>query len=317
MRLLFVADPLDTFKVAKDSTLAMMRAASAKGHEVWHCQIDQMAYLDNAVRCAAQQLNVHAEIGQTTASWYTVQKQSVEAASFFDVIVMRKDPPFDVAYLTATWMLSQAEKEGVVVLNNPQALRDHSEKLALLEFIEWAPPTIVTHHIADIRDFHQKHRDIIIKPLDGMGGMGVFRIGADALNLASIVETLGQHGQKALMVQRFIPEISEGDKRVLLIDGKAVPYALARIPQAGEVRGNLAAGGQAKAQALTNREKEVVQAIGSLLASRGLHLVGLDFIGGYLTEINVTSPTCFVEITQQTGHDVAIEWLSSIESKFS
>ena len=171
--------------------------------------------------------------------------------------------------------------------------------------------------LADIREFHQSHQDIIIKPLDGMGGMGVFRVKADGLNLASIVETLGENGAKALMVQKFIPEIVEGDKRVLVIDGEPVPYSLARIPQGGEVRGNLAAGGKGVAQKLTQKEFDIAHQIGSQLARRGLHLVGLDFIGSYLTEINVTSPTCFVEITNQTGHDVAAQWLKSLEKKLN
>ena len=226
---------------------------------------------------------------------------------------MRKDPPFDSNYVTATWFLSQACLEGAKVFNAPEALRNHSEKLALLEFMKFAPPTMVSHSLADIKAFHQHHQDVIIKPLDGMGGKGIFRVQANGLNLASIVETLGENGQRALMVQKFLPEIAEGDKRVLLIGGEVVPYGLARIPQGGEVRGNLATGGKGVAQPLTQQELTVSQELAPLLASRGLHLVGLDFIGGYLTEINVTSPTCFVEIAEQTGHDVALQWLTNLE----
>jgi glutathione synthase len=228
---------------------------------------------------------------------------------------MRKDPPFDLAYVTATWFLSQACLEGAKVFNAPDALRNHSEKLALLEFMKFAPPTAVSHDLADIKAFHQLHQDVIIKPLDGMGGQGIFRVQDNGLNLASIVETLGGNGQRALMVQKFLPEIAAGDKRVLLIGGEVVPFSLARIPQAGEVRGNLASGGKGVAQPLTQQESKVAQELAPQLASRGLHLVGLDFIGGFLTEINVTSPTCFVEITEQTGHDVALQWLTNLEKQ--
>jgi glutathione synthase len=181
--------------------------------------------------------------------------------------------------------------------------------------MRFAPPTIVSHDIADIKAFHQQYQDVIIKPLDGMGGQGIFRVQENGLNLASIVETLGGNGQRALMVQKFLPEIAAGDKRVLLIGGEVVPYGLARIPQAGEVRGNLASGGKGVAQPLTQQELRVAQELAPQLAARGLHLVGLDFIGGFLTEINVTSPTCFVEITEQTGHDVALQWLTNLEKQ--
>jgi glutathione synthase len=239
----------------------------------------------------------------------------IQKLNQFDAIIMRKDPPFDLSFVTASWFLSQACLEGAKVFNAPDALRNHSEKLALLEFIKFAPPTIVSHDLADIKDFHQQYHDVIIKPLDGMGGQGIFRVQENGLNLASIVETLGGNRQRALMVQKFLPEIAAGDKRVLLIGGEVVPYGLARIPQAGEVRGNLASGGKGVAQPLTQLELKIAQELAPQLASRGLHLVGLDFIGGFLTEINVTSPTCFVEITEQTGHDVALQWLTNLEKQ--
>jgi glutathione synthase len=308
-KLLFIADPLNSFVIKKDSTLAMMKASQQRGHQVWHCQIDQLKSIDSLVQADCKQIEIIAHDG----AWFKEVKTQVQKLCEFDAIIMRKDPPFDLAYVTATWFLSQACLEGAKVFNAPEALRNHSEKLALLEFMKFAPPTIVSHDLADIKAFHQLHQDVIIKPLDGMGGQGIFRVQENGLNLASIVETLGGNGQRALMVQKFLPEITAGDKRVLLIGGEVVPFGLARIPQAGEVRGNLASGGKGVAQALTQQELKVAQELAPQLAARGLHLVGLDFIGGYLTEINVTSPTCFVEITEQTGHDVALQWLTNLE----
>ncbi|MFM7705576.1 MAG: glutathione synthase, partial [Rubrivivax sp.] len=228
-----------------------------------------------------------------------------QALNSVDAVLMRKDPPFDSEYFYATHLLGQAEREGARVFNRPAALRDHPEKLAILEFPDFIAPTLVTRSEADIRAFHAEHRDVILKPLDGMGGMGIFRVGADGLNLGVICETLNRGGAATVMVQKYLPEIAQGDKRVLVIGGRPVPYALARIPQDGEVRGNLAAGGRGVAMALTDREREIALALGPVLAARGLLLVGLDVIGGSLTEINVTSPTCFREIMDQSGFDVA------------
>ena len=308
-KLLFIADPLSSFVIKKDSTLAMMKASQQRGHEIWHCQIDHLKSIDSLVQADCKQIEITAHDG----SWFKEVKTQVQKLCEFDAIIMRKDPPFDLAYVTATWFLSQACLEGAKVFNAPDALRNHSEKLALLEFMKFAPPTLVSHDLADIKAFHEQYQDVIIKPLDGMGGQGIFRVQENALNLASIVETLGGNGQRALMVQKFLPEIAAGDKRVLLIGGEVVPFSLARIPQAGEVRGNLASGGKGIAQPLTQQELSIAKELAPQLASRGLHLVGLDFIGGYLTEINVTSPTCFVEITEQTGHDVALQWLTNLE----
>ena len=312
-KILFVADPLIEFAIEKDSTLAMMDACQQAGHQVWHCHTHDIKSVASSIKAACSRI----ELKRGGSDWFVVLETATSRLADFDAVVMRKDPPFDLAYVTATWFLSAACLEGAKVFNSPEALRNHSEKLSLLEFLEFAPATIISRDLADIREFHQLHQDIIIKPLDGMGGMGVFRVKADGLNLASIVETLGENGAKALMVQKFIPEIVEGDKRVLVIDGEPVPYSLARIPQGGEVRGNLAAGGKGVAQKLTQKEFDIAHQIGSQLARRGLHLVGLDFIGSYLTEINVTSPTCFVEITNQTGHDVAAQWLKSLEKKLN
>jgi glutathione synthase len=235
------------------------------------------------------------------------------ALADFGAVLMRTDPPFDSEYFYATHLLQQAEREGARVFNKPAALRDHPEKLAILEFAQWTAPTLVTRSIAAIRAFHDEHQDIIVKPLDGMGGTGIFRVRADGMNLGAVVEMLGHNGSVTLMVQRFVPEIVEGDKRILLIDGEVVPYCLARIPQGSEVRGNLAAGGKGVAQPVSEGDRKIAAAIGPTLRARGLLLVGIDVIGETLTEINVTSPTCFQEITQQTGFDVARVFVDALE----
>jgi glutathione synthase len=228
-------------------------------------------------------------------------------------VVMRKDPPFDSEFFYATHLLEQAEREGAQVFNKPRALRDHPEKLAILEFPQFIGPTLVTRDPAAVRAFHAEHRDIILKPLDGMGGTGIFRVKDDGLNLGSIIETLNKDGAETIMVQKFLPAISAGDKRVLVIGGKPVPFCLARIPQGGEVRGNLAAGGKGVAQPLADSDRAIAEALGPILAARGLLLVGLDVIGNSLTEINVTSPTCFQEIKDQTGFDVAAMFIDALE----
>jgi glutathione synthase len=228
---------------------------------------------------------------------------------------MRKDPPFDAEYIYATHLLGQAEREGAKVVNKPAALREHPEKLAVMEFQQFTSPTLVTRDPAAVRAFHAEHKDIILKPLDGMGGMGIFRVREDGLNLGSITETLNKNGAETLMVQRFVPEIAAGDKRILIIGGEPVPFVLARIPQGTEVRGNLAAGGKGVAQPLTAKNREIAEAVGRALAPRGLLLIGLDVIGDSVTEINVTSPTCFQEITEQTGFDVPAMFIDALEAE--
>ena len=231
----------------------------------------------------------------------------------FDAVVMRKDPPFDMEYLYATHLLQAAERQGARVFNRGQALRDFNEKLAILQFAEFTAPTLVTREPQQVREFVAQHQDVIIKPLDGMGGMGIFRLTPNDPNLGSILETQMLGGARSMMVQRYIPEITQGDKRILLIDGEAVPFCLARIPQQGETRGNLAAGGRGVAQPLSERDWQIAKALGPQLRAKGLLLVGLDVIGDYLTEVNVTSPTCFQEITQQTGFDVAAMFINALE----
>lgn len=244
--------------------------------------------------------------------WFEETGTRRVALKNFDAVLMRKDPPFDSEYFYATHLLEQAEREGAKVFNKPRALRDHPEKLAILEFPQFIGPTLVTRSAEDIRHFHAEHRDIILKPLDGMGGMGIFRVSQDGMNLGSIIETLNRHGTQSVMVQKFLPAISEGDKRVLVIGGKPVPFCLARIPQGGEVRGNLAAGGKGVAQPLSARDQEIGETLGPILAGRGLLLAGVDVIGDCVTEINVTSPTCFQEIFDQTGCDVAALFIDAL-----
>ena len=309
MDFLFIADPLESFKIQKDSSLAMMRAAQEAGHRLWFCQSKNVLWRDDFVVADCQALSIKS----SSTNWYELSDIESRALKSFSAVLMRTDPPFDIEYLNTTWLLSAAVRQGAKVFNEPRAVRDHSEKLSITEFPELIPPTLVTRELAAVERFHQAHRDIVIKPLDGMGGMGVFRVGADGLNLASIVETLGENGARTLMVQRFLPEIAQGDKRVLLIGGEVVPFALARIPQGNEIRGNLAAGGKGVAMPLTEAEKKIAEKLAPILNQRGLFLVGLDLIGGYLTEINVTSPTCFVEITNQTDFNVAQFWLVALE----
>jgi len=321
MKLLFVADPLETFKIYKDSTFAMMREAQARGHEIWACEPVHLRWqLGGRVEASARPIVLNGRDGKSGeaghddhAPWFETPGPRIAAVADFDAVLMRKDPPFDSEFFYATQLLSAAEREGAVVLNSPRALRDHPEKLAILEFPQFIAPTLVTRSAADVRAFHAEHRDIILKPLDGMGGMGIFRVREDGLNLGSIVETLNLGGAQTIMVQKFLPEIADGDKRVLVIAGEPVPHTLARIPQGGEVRGNLAAGGKGVARPITDREREIAGVIGPKLAARGLLLIGLDVIGGTLTEINVTSPTCFQEITDQSGFDVAKMFVDALE----
>jgi len=311
MNLLFITDPLDGFNLDKDSSLAMMREAQRRGHSLWVCATSELQW-QSGERVSAVMRRLHLK--DHADGWYLIEETRNQALCGMDAVLMRKDPPFDKEYFYATHLLSQAQREGAKVFNHPSALREHPEKLALMEFAQWTTPTLVTRQPEAIRAFHVQHQDIILKPLDGMGGMGIFRVRADGLNLGSIIETLNREGATSVMVQKFVPAITQGDKRVLVIGGQPVPYALARIPQGNEVRGNLAAGGKGVAQALTARDLEIANAIGPVLASRGLLLVGLDIIGDYLTEVNVTSPTCFREITDQTGCDVAAIFIDALQA---
>ena len=315
MNILFVADPLESFKIYKDTTFAMMREAQRRGHSISACEPKDMSWQTGAKVTAQVR---HITLTGDPDVWFTAdaaRPDAREAIAGFDAVVMRKDPPFDAEYIYATHLLGQAEREGAKVVNKPAALREHPEKLAVMEFQQFTSPTLVTRDPAAVRAFHAEHRDIILKPLDGMGGMGIFRVREDGLNLGSITETLNKNGAETLMVQRFVPEIAAGDKRILIIGGEPVPFVLARIPQGTEVRGNLAAGGKGVAQPLTAKNREIAEAVGRALAPRGLLLIGLDVIGDYVTEINVTSPTCFQEITEQAGFDVPAMFIDALEAE--
>jgi len=310
VNLLFVTDPLHLFKPYKDSTFAMMREAAARGHGLWSCEPAQLHWQRGApVRARVRGLRLTGSLDD----WYEQTDAEQRALADFDAVLMRKDPPFDSEYFYATHLLQRAEADGARVFNSPRALRDHPEKLAIMEFPQFIGPTLVTRNPDDVRAFHAEHGEIILKPLDGMGGMGIFRVGPDGLNLGSITETLNRHGAQTIMVQRFLSEIVKGDKRILVIAGEPVPFSLARIPQGSEIRGNLAAGGKGVALPLSERDREIATSIGAVLAPRGLLLMGLDVIGHSLTEINVTSPTCFQEIAQQTGFDVAGMFVDALE----
>jgi glutathione synthase len=315
MKLLFVADPLESFKTYKDTTFAMMREAASRGHELLACEPKDVMWQRGArVTAYVREITLTGD----AHDWFVARQSPPDevpvALAEVDAVLMRKDPPFDSEYFYATHVLQQAEREGARVFNRPAALRDHPEKLAILEFPQFIGPTLVTRDAADVKRFHAEHRDIILKPLDGMGGMGIFRVGPDGLNLGSIIETLNKGGAETVMVQRYLTEITQGDKRILVIDGVPVPFSLARIPQGSEIRGNLAVGGKGVAQPLSARDREIAEAIGPVLAERGLLFVGLDVIGDCLTEINVTSPTGFQEIAQQSGFDVAKVFVDALEA---
>jgi glutathione synthase len=309
MKIAFAADPLDSFKIVKDSTFAMMTEAASRGHELYAFGHGDLLFDGHEVKAGVSQITLTGKADD----WYQQQAPVLRSLSEFDAVVERTDPPFDMEYVYATYMLERAETNGARVFNRPGAIRSHNEKFAITGFTQFIAPTLVTSDMARIRAFHEQHKDIILKPLDGMGGAGILRIAADGLNLGSAIEMLTHHGERTIMAQRYIPEIVKGDRRVLVIGGKVVPYCLARVPQAGEVRGNLAAGGLGVAKPISDREREIAETLGPILFERGLLLVGLDVIGNYLTEINVTSPTCFQEITQQTGFNVAGMFIDALE----
>ena len=312
MKLLFIIDPLASLKAYKDSSVAMMRAAVARDHAVYTTEAHQLSLQDGFVRanCAALEINPGDD-------WYRVTHTENYALKAFNAVVMRTDPPVDIDYLLATHLLEVAETNGARVLNRPACLREFNEKLAILNFPQFITPTQVSADISVINAFLDEHHDIIVKPLTEMGGSGIFRLTLTDLNRNAILETLTQRGRRAIMAQRYLPAISEGDKRILLIDGAVVPWALARIPKAGETRGNLAAGGTAKAQPLSARDLHIAETIAPWAREHGIFLTGLDVIGNCLTEINVTSPTGFQEITAQTGHDVAAQFIAAIERNCS
>ncbi|WP_412478432.1 glutathione synthase [Azonexus sp. IMCC34839] len=315
LKLAFVLDPLDELKAWKDSSVAMMRAAEKHGHDVYAIDSRSLGYrtpeADHLGGVFGEAVELH--LRPDDHDWYREIGRDWKPLKQFDAVIMRKDPPFDFEYLTATWLLERAEAEGAKVFNRPRALREHSEKLSILEFAHFAPCTAVSRDMGQLQHFIDEQRDVILKPLDGMGGSQIFRVHRNDPNRNVILETLTQLGQRTIMAQRYLPEIVHGDKRILLIGGKPVPWCLARIPPAGETRGNLAVGGTGIAQELSKRDRQIAEALGPTLLKRGLMLVGIDVIGDHLTEINVTSPTCMVEIRQQSGFDPAGAFITAIE----
>lgn len=308
MKLAFILDPLAGLKQKKDTSLAIMREAAKRGHFLFVLEQGDILLEDGRIVFRVQAFSF-----SDSAPGYATGAKSQIAPESLDAILMRKDPPFDLEYLTSTWLLELAERQGARVLNRAQALRDFNEKLSVARFPQFAPPFLVSRNMADLRAFLDQHGDIVVKPLDGMGGTSIFRLHREDHNIGVILETITHFERRFIMAQRYLPEIRQGDKRILLIDGKPVPYALARIPMAGETRGNLAAGGTGVAQPLSARDREIAETVGAALQPLGLFLVGLDVIGDHLTEINVTSPTCMVEIAAQTGCDPAVLFMDALE----
>jgi len=313
IKLGIVMDPIDDITFKKDSSLAMLWAAQQKGWELWYMEQHHLFSLNGKAQAKMAPLSV----AMNEDDWFTRQEYQTRDLSDLDVILMRKDPPFDNEFIYTTYLLEQAEKEGTLIVNKPQSLRDYNEKLFATHFPECCPPVLVSKHDELLRAFHKEHGDVIFKPLDGMGGSQIYRIKEDGLNLGVIIETLTDHGKQTIMAQKYIPEIVDGDKRILMIDGEPVPYGLARIPTNGETRGNLAAGGRGEGRELTDREYWICKQIAPILKEKGLLFVGLDVIGDYLTEINVTSPTCIREIDNQYGLDIGMQLMDAIEAKLS
>ncbi|WP_428242651.1 glutathione synthase [Gynuella sp.] len=308
-----VMDPIHTISYKKDSSLAMLWAAQEKGWQLYYMEQSDLCIDEGLPMANMAELNVSHD----PDNFYTLGDKQKRPISDLDVVLMRKDPPFDPEYIYSTYILELAEKSGTLIVNKPQSLRDCNEKIFATHFPHCCPPLLVSKDHAQLREFHQKHGDVIFKPLDGMGGTSIFRTKPDDPNVSVILETLTQYGRSLIMAQRYIPEIVNGDKRILMIDGEPVPYCLARIPAQGETRGNLAAGGRGEARPLTERDLWIAKQIGPALKQKGLLFVGLDVIGDYLTEINVTSPTCIREIDKAYNTNIAGMLMQVIESKLN
>jgi glutathione synthase len=309
MEFAFIIDPPETLKAYKDTSIAMMRALQARGHRLYLAEPRELFWRAGATQSRVRGVEVTAD----DHDWYRAAPPVTRSLASFAAVLMRKDPPFDMEYVYSTYLLEAAEREGAYVINGPRAIRDHNEKWAIAEFPQFTVPTLVTRDPELIAGFIDEHADVILKPLDGMGGSSIFRVRRDDVNRNVIIETMAHFGARSVMAQRFIPEITEGDKRIIVIAGEPAPHALARIPKAGETRGNLAAGGRGVARPLTKRDREIALAVGQALDPKGLFVIGLDVIGDYLTEVNVTSPTGFVEIAEQTGFDVADRFAQALE----
>jgi glutathione synthase len=308
-----VMDPISAINTKKDSSFAMLLAAQEKGWTLYYMEQQDLFLHQGIVSAEMKRFTVQ----DNPDTWYQLEESETLPLSELDAVLMRKDPPFDMEYIYSTYLLEQAQQAGVLIVNNPQSLRDANEKLFTAWFPQCCPETLVTRKAQLIRDFHSQHGDIILKPLDGMGGASIFRIKQNDPNFSVIIETLTNHGKTSIMAQKFIPEITEGDKRILMINGEPVPYALARIPAKGETRGNLAAGGRAEGRPLSDNDKWICQQVGPKLREKGLLFVGLDVIGNYLTEINVTSPTCIRELNSQFNLSIASELMDCIEQQLS
>jgi glutathione synthase len=311
MKLAFVLDPLDDIKTYKDSSYAMMQAAARRGHELFVLHQEDILCRDGAVRGRAAAIR----LTEDKTAWYALEDRREAPLAAFDALLMRKDPPFDMEYVYSTYLLELAEGQGARVINRPRALRDYNEKFSITRFVSLTVPTLVTRLESELRAFLEAQADVVLKPLDGMGGASVFRLQRQDPNIGVVIETLTHYGRRTIMAQRYIPDIVDGDKRILLIDGEPVPYALARIPKAGETRGNLAAGARGVVRELSARDRQIAQTVGPVLAREGMLLVGLDVIGDYLTEINVTSPTGMREIMDQSGFDVAGMMIDAVERR--
>ncbi len=314
LKIAIIVDPLDTFKIYKDSTYAMMQVAQERGHELFVLQQEDLLLKAGSVFGHVSRVSLLPQELQIS-TWYQLEETQLCPLSDFDAVLMRKDPPFDMEYIYSTYLLELAEKQGVGVYNPSSAIRDFNEKLSIARYPQFTSPTIVSKKVIDIRAFIEEHYDVILKPLDGMGGSSIFKVTPADPNLNVILENMTQFEKRTIMAQRYIPAIKDGDKRVLVIDGEVMPYALARIPKAGETRGNLAAGGTGIAQPLSERDKQIAETIAVELKARQFLIVGLDIIGDYLTEINVTSPTCMQEIFQQTGFNIAAKVIDALEQK--
>lgn len=308
-----VMDPIEGINYKKDSSLAMLWAAQSKGWDIWYMEQQHLFSRDGKAKALMAPLTVE----MNPDNWFYRGEYREKDLSELNVILMRKDPPFNNEFVYSTHLLEQAEREGVLVVNRPQALRDFNEKLFATHFPQCCPPVLVTRSAQLLREFHKEHGNVIFKPLDGMGGSQIFHIREDGTNLGVIIETLTHHGTQTIMAQKYIPEIVDGDKRILLVDGEPIPYALARIPMAGETRGNLAAGGRGEGRPLTERDRWICEQVAPSLKEQGLLFVGLDVIGDYLTEINVTSPTCIRELDSQFNLDIGMRLMDAIERRLT
>ncbi len=308
-----VMDPIADINVKKDTTLAMLLAAQRRGWELYYMEQSDLSLDQGLARATVRRLSVE----DNPESWFEVGSPQDIALSDLDVVLMRKDPPFDMDFIYSTYILEAAQREGTLVVNDPRSLRDCNEKLFATQFPQCCPPLIVAASAARLKAFHAEHGDVIFKPLDGMGGASIFRVKAGDPNLSVIIETLTNHGRQQIMAQKFLPEIVDGDKRILMVDGVPAEYGLARIPMSGETRGNLAAGGSGVAMPLTDRERWICSQVAPVLREKGLLFVGLDVIGDYLTEINVTSPTCVRELDRAHQLDIAGDLMEAIASKLA